>query len=110
MQLNSRITVPSLDTVTDTISAPMSGTLTQIIMHFPPGCLSYVEVSVNHGGKNICPSTGSIALDNATPPFQIHEEVMVGDPIIITYTNHDDTYDHTISVILTLIKKDIMRL
>jgi len=99
-QLNFRKTVAALTQEEESKSVPATGIVKQIVVHFPPGCNSLVEVKVFHGSKQILPEKGGIALDDATVPFGANEPVKVGDIIKVVWINHDDTYEHTISVVV----------
>ena len=79
-----------------------SGTITQCVMHFPPGCNALVEVRMLHNGKAICPVDGYIALDETTPVFGLLEPCREGDTITAEFINHDESYEHTISVIVSI--------
>lgn len=81
--------------------SPISGTIKNITLHFPPGCSSLVEVFVYHIKKQILPvgRTG-VALDDATEVFHINEQIKQGDAIQVTAINHDDTYPHTVTILI----------
>ena len=105
VQLNFRKTISALTEEEEIKYSPFTGTIKQVIMHFPPGANSLVEVKVYHGSKQIVPEKGGVALDNATPTFMIEEPVREGDAIKVVWINHDDTYEHTISVIVGIVPK-----
>jgi len=98
--LNFRKTIPPLTQEEESKPSPATGIIKQIVLHFPPGCNSLVEVKVYHGSKQILPEKGGIALDDATPTFGANEPVKIGDDIRVVWINHDDTYEHTISAIV----------
>jgi len=104
-QLNFRKTVQPLTEEYEVKPSPVTGIIKQVTIHFPPGCNSLVEVKVFHGSKQIVPEKGGVALDDATPSFILEEKVNLGDSIRVDYVNHDDTYDHTISVIVGILPK-----
>jgi len=103
VQINFRKTVQPLTEESMVKTSPITGTIKQVTMHFPPGCNSLVEVKVYHGSKQIVPEMGGIALDNATPTFIVEEPVKQGDAIKVFWINHDDTYEHTITVVVGII-------
>lgn len=102
-QLNFRVTIPTLDRENPVRYAPVSGTIDTVVLHFPAGVQGLVEVFIYHGEEQILPEgrTG-IALDGATQVFDIHEPIRQDEPIQVTFINHDDSYEHTISCILSL--------
>jgi hypothetical protein len=104
-QLNFRKTVQPLTEEYEIKPVTEYGTIKQITVHFPDGCNSLVEVKVFHGTRQILPEKGGIALDNATPSFVIERDVSLGDPIRVEWINHDDTYPHSISVIVSIVPK-----
>jgi len=105
--LNFRKTVQPLTSEYEIKPSTYDGVIKEIIVHFPPGCNSLVEVKVFHGTTQILPEKGGIALDDATQGFIIEREVRSGDPIRVEWINHDDTYEHTISVIVNILRKPL---
>jgi len=105
MQLNFRKTVQPLTKEYEVKTLEEYGTIKQITVHFPPGCNSLVEVKVFHGTRQVLPDKDGIALDDATPTFTIERDVNLGDPIRVEWINHDDTYEHTVSVIVSTVPK-----
>lgn len=85
--------------------AEMNGIVKDIIVHFPPGCSSLVDVRVFMGTTQVLPRIGYIALDDATPTFGIQESIKSGDTIRVEWVNTDSTYPHTISVIVNIINE-----
>lgn len=68
-----------------------------------------VGLKVYHGTKQLLPEKDELALDDATPTFGLDEPVNVGDPIRVDWINHDDTYSHSVSVIVGIIPKGIIK-
>lgn len=101
-QINFRRTVSAQDSDTQTKESTILGTIKNVILHFPPGCNALVEVRVSHGTKQIVPREGYIALNDATPTFEVNEPINVGDSILVEIINHDSTYSHTISTIINI--------
>ena len=81
---------------------PVNGTITSIVLHFPGGCNALVDVSVGHGVKQMCPSTGVIALDAATPMIPTSERVETSEVLWAVIANGDMVNPHTITVIATI--------
>lgn len=86
-------------------NCPVTGVITEIVTHFPPGTKSFVDIRVFHGTKQILPDNGYLALDNASPTFSMNEEVNIGNNIRVEWINADSTFPHTISVIVNIVEK-----
>jgi len=100
-----RMPIPSLAVVSDVKEAPATGKIKSALIHFPARCNALVEIEVYKRKKKILPSTrDGIALDDVTERFNIDEDVEIGDPIEVIGKNHDNTYDHTIIVIIEVEK------
>jgi hypothetical protein len=101
-QLNFRQEVAALSEEHEIKTSLWKGTIKDIIVHFPPGANALVEVRVFHGSTQILPEKGGVALDDATPIFGVERPINLGDHIRVEWANHDDTYEHTISVIVNI--------
>lgn len=106
-QLNFRKSIAALAEEYEIKRAIWDGTIKEIIVHFPPGCNALVEIKVWHGSTQLLPEKGGLALDDATPTFVDDREVRAGDPIRVEWVNHDDTYSHTVSVVVGVIRKPL---
>ena len=102
-QLNFRNTVAALSEDYEIKRSLEDGTIKELVVHFPPGCNALVEVKVYHGSTQILPEKGGLALDDTSPTFIVERAVKAGDPIRVEWINHDDTYSHTISVIVGIV-------
>jgi len=92
---------PSLKAVSEVEEAPVTGKIKSALIHFPARCNALVEVELYKRKKKILPDTRyGIALDDATERFDIGEPVEIGDSIEVITKNHDNTYNHTIVVIV----------
>lgn len=80
--------------------APFDGTITQIVLHFPPGCNGLVQVRV---GVDQTELTDWIALDDTTQNLRASFHVKQGDRIWAEIFNYDSEYSHKIGVVVTLI-------
>lgn len=100
--LNFRKTVQPLTAEHDVKTSPCSGYIKEIITHFPPGCNALIGIKVFKNSKQILPQEGVIALDSSTERFEVTEPIKLGDNIRIDWENHDDTYPHTVSVIVNI--------
>jgi len=76
---------------------------------FPPGCAGLVKIRIEHEGHPIIPINKSdyIKADNYTFELPMFYEV-AEEPYGITFEgwNEDDTYDHTITLMLLVLPKN----
>lgn len=112
-EVNFRITTASLQTSRPVRYSPESGIINSAIIHFPSGCDQLVEVLVYHKTVQILPTPVpgqgaqvGIALDDTTQSFDIREPVRRNDPLQVLVYNHDNTYEHTISVVILIATKE----
>jgi len=83
------------------------GWLKDGFIHFPGGCNALVDVRVVIGYKGgeevqVCPIEYQyVALDDANYYFDVDRDVRRDDYVQVVINNHDSTWTHTISVILT---------
>ena len=98
--INFRKTVQPLTAEHQEERIPVSGYIKEIITHFPPGCNSLIGIRIFLNGKQILPQVGVVALDGATERFAIIEQCKKGDWLRVDWENHDDTYSHTVSIIV----------
>ncbi len=82
---------------------PIDGEMVSVVPHFPEGCKALVNIAFGHGLEQICPSEGFIALNDATPVFQVSELVKKGDVLWAIMENSDGENPHTVSVIATMV-------
>jgi hypothetical protein len=102
--INLRKTVSALGTGEISSVISEEGIITGITMHFPPGCNSLVEARILYDSEVICPSSGDyIALDDASPTFVTRIPAKKGKVAKMELINHDDTYSHTISTIISIV-------
>jgi hypothetical protein len=105
-QINFRETVQPLKGLEVDKICPISGKIKSVTMSFPPGCNNLVEVAFGHSAQKVCPSTEYIALDSATPTFDgIEEPVEEKERLWVEILNGDNTYPHTISVLVVITGK-----
>ena len=96
-----RMPTPALQSISEIEQSPATGVIKSALIHFPAGSDALVEVAIYHENKKILPDTRyGIALDNATERFMIGEKININEPIEVITKNHDNTYDHTIIVIV----------
>ena len=101
--MNFRSTVLAATGVVLASSCPLDGSIINITIHFPLGCLALVLVAFGKGGRQICPEAGFIALDDATPVYPTNEPCKGGDRLWVEIQNTDGFNPHTISVIATVV-------
>ena len=82
--------------------SPLTGRITSVTFHFPPGCNALVDVAFWKGGIQISPKQGFLALDDATPTYPMSEPVRGWDRLWILIRNTDAVNQHTPSVIVTI--------
>ena len=99
-------TLQPLEGVELTEPCPLTGRIKSITMSFPPGCNQLVDVAFGHGSKKICPYNDYIALDDASPTFtDINEPVTMNGRLWCEMRNTDNTYPHTIIVMVVIVGK-----
>jgi len=100
-----KATVPKTTGVKVQLPAPITGTITQVIRHWPPGCEALVEVAFGHNETWVLPSEVDtfVALDSATPVVAISEPVTKGEMLWMIVRNTDSDNPHTISVTATIV-------
>lgn len=81
---------------------PIKGTITSVVLHYPEGCNALVDVRVGHGTKQLCPATGVVALDAATPVIPTSEKVLLNEVLWAVLENADFVNPHTITVMVTI--------
>ena len=82
------------------LPSPLTGRITQLLLHWPAGCNALVDIAFGHGDTWVLPSAVDtfIALDAATPIFNISEPVSKGQELWIVARNGDAINPHTVSV------------
>jgi len=80
------------------------GTIKQVLMHFPDGCNALVDVAVCLEQERLIPRGEDeyVALDGSTPIFPSDYPIKAGQRIRVYINNHDETYPHTITVIISI--------
>lgn len=84
-----------------TAESPFKGMITELTFHFPDGCNALVEIAFKAVGGRF-PTTGYIALNNATPVYKVSIPVFRWEILEVEVLNRDDTHPHTPSVIVTI--------
>ena len=104
-QVSMRATVPASQGARVSEVSPLTGTITQIVPHWPPGCNALVEIAFGHKDTWVMPALVDtfLALDNATPVFVSNEPIEKGEELWMIVRNGDGTNPHTVSVAVTII-------
>ena len=98
-----RITCPSLKIVSESNTAGVTGKIKSAFIHIPKNANSLVEIEVWHKNVKVLPDTRTgIVGDDMNERFNINKPVSNGDDISVIVKNHDDTYSHTVVVIIEL--------
>lgn len=82
------------------LPSPLTGRITQVLFHWPAGCLALVDIAFGHEDTWVLPSAVDtfIALDDATPIFNISEPVTKGAELWMIVRNGDAVNPHAVSV------------
>lgn len=82
----------------------VDGVIEEVLMHFPDGCDSLVDIAVDYEGERVIPEDRGkyIALNDATPVFKSNTPVLMGKEVWVTVNNYDDTFPHTVTVVVTV--------
>jgi hypothetical protein len=104
-QVPMRATVLASQGVRVSEVSPLTGKITQIVPHWPPGCNALVEIAFGHKDTWVMPSLVDtfLALDNATPVFVSNEPIEKGEELWMIVRNGDGANPHTVSVAVTII-------
>jgi len=90
-------------------NVPVDGTIISLLFNFPAGCYDsttgnfLVSMAFGHGTEQICPSEGSLALNNTTPVFPISQKVKENDTLWVVMENADGLNPHGVSIIATIV-------
>ena len=82
---------------------PIDGKLTSVTLHFPLGANALVDIAFGYITRQIIPTEGFIALDNATPVFPVDEKVKRNELAWCIMRNTDAVNPHTPAVIVTMV-------
>ncbi|GAH90746.1 unnamed protein product [marine sediment metagenome] len=80
----------------------LDGAITSVAMHFPRNCNNLVDIAFGHGHKQLCPSGGFIALNDACPVFPTSEACKQQEDVWCIMDNHDGFAAHTVACIVTI--------
>lgn len=82
--------------------SPLKGEVKNIILHYPNGCNSLVEIVCYINQLQVLPITGVIALNNATVIFPVNRKIDRSDKLRVLIANKDTVNEHTPSAIWEL--------
>ena len=83
-------------------TVPIDGKIKSVAIHYPLGCNALVDVAFGYKTRQIIPTEGFIALDNATPVFPVDEIVTRNEVAWCIMANTDAVNPHTPSLIVTI--------
>ncbi len=104
-QVSLRATVPLLQGARVSDVSPLTGTITQIMCHWPDGCNALVEIAFGHKDTWVMPAKVDtfLALDDATLVLAASEPIAKGEELWMIVRNGDAALPHTVSVAVTII-------
>jgi len=111
--LTFRKTIASLESDHEDNRVPLDGVVEKVVMQFPAGCSFLVDVRllyrIDDHEYYVVPSVENqfISLDDAAPTFITSFPVRAGKTLRVEWYNYDDTYPHTVPVIVTMISKPL---
>lgn len=79
------------------------------MFNFPDGCYDAVTgnylagIAFGHGEKQLCPNSGLLSLNDATPVYPIEQAVKVDDILWAMLENADGVNIHGVSVTATIV-------
>jgi len=106
-----QVTAQSCQGVKISETSPLTGTITEVMPHWPDGCedpatgVPLVEIAFGHSDTWVYPGEVEkyLALNNVTPVLRISEPVIKGEELWMDVRNGDSVNPHTVSVTLTVI-------
>lgn len=81
---------------------PLTGIATEVCMHWPDGCDGLVGMAFFYRDVPICPLKGALALNDATPVFQICYPVQEGKDLRVQIESADTAESHPVFVTVTV--------
>lgn len=78
--------------------SPFNGNIIAVMVEFPLGCNSLVDVAVRAGTRGVVPQVNYISLNNVTPIFDVKEPVVLGEDIEVEFRNRDTINNHSMEV------------
>lgn len=81
------------------LPSPLTGRITQVIRHWPPGTEALVDIAIGHEDTWMLPSKTDtfVALDNATPVNTVSEPIEKGKMLWMVVRNTDSVNEHTVT-------------
>jgi hypothetical protein len=97
-------TVPAATGVRIFERPQFSARVTEVVIHWPPGCNGLVDVAVNRGSERVLPRYNYISLNNVTLDYKFGEgqDIDNGIDLWVDIANADAVWPHTITVTATL--------
>jgi len=103
-QASFQYTLPMLTGVRLVEGSPLTGVITQVIIHWPPGTEALVDIAFGHNGKWVLPHIPNtyLAFDSATPVFTVYEPILESEELWVVFMNGDEDNKHTVSLAVTI--------
>ena len=79
-------------------TSPFTGDIVSVVVEFPMGCNSLVDVAVRAGTRGVLPQVGYISLNNVTPIFNVREPLVLGEDLEVEFRNRDPLNSHAMEV------------
>jgi len=100
--------VSALRQVTLEDDAPIGGIITQLLIHWPPGCAGNVEVAIGIRRDTwlMPPKVGTyLALDDFTAVLDCYEPIERGERLWMVIRNGDDTNAHVLTSAFNVVER-----
>jgi len=82
----------------------VTGYIKQVTIHYPNGCNALVNVRVGYQNLQFLPSSGFLALNDATPTYPFNVLVVAGQNIWVEMQNTDGVNPHNITVTISVVE------
>lgn len=109
--LTFKKTVAVLQSDQEDNRVPFDGVIEKVVMQFPAGCNFLVDARLLYRVADheyyVIPSVEDqfISLDDAAPTFVTSFPVRAGKTLRVEWYNYDDTWPHTVPVIITMMSR-----
>lgn len=109
-QASFRYKLEPLEGVKLVEGSPLTGTVTEVLMHWPEGCEDVatgeglVDIAFGHSDKWILPHVPNtfLSLSKATPLFRVSEPVTKGEELWVVLRNADSANTHAVAITATV--------
>ena len=109
-QVSFRYKLEPLEGVKLVEGSPLTGIVTEVLMHWPEGCEDVatgeglVDIAFGHSDKWILPHAPNtfLSLSKATPLFRVSEPVIKGEELWVVLRNADNANIHAVAITVTV--------